>query len=66
MRGQGVIVDRSQEHLAQTDMGIVLLRRILMRELECIQQGRPTKSWTKLAVSEPMPISVPEPAPAPA
>ena len=66
VRGQGVIVDRSQEHLAQTDMGIVLLRRILMRELECIQQGRPTKSWTKLAVSEPMPISVPEPAPAPA
>ena len=40
LRGQGVIVDRSQERLGQSDAGIALLRRIFLRELEAIRNGR--------------------------
>jgi 5,5'-dehydrodivanillate O-demethylase len=49
MRGQGVVVDRSQENLSSSDLGIVFLRRIFMRELEAIRNGQPTKSWTRLS-----------------
>lgn len=62
LRGQGVIVDRANERLAQSDAGIALLRRIFLRELEAIRLGRPTKSWSKLDEATHMPIQVPEPA----
>lgn len=60
VRGQGVVVDRTKETLAQTDMGIILLRRICFRELEAIEAGRPTKQWKRLTEMPDMPI--PEPA----
>jgi 5,5'-dehydrodivanillate O-demethylase len=44
--GQGRIQDRSQEHLSPTDKGVVLLRRILLREMKALREGRPVKDWT--------------------
>lgn len=48
VRGQGVICDRSQENLSTSDAGVAFLRRIFLRELEAIRQGRPTKQWSRL------------------
>jgi 5,5'-dehydrodivanillate O-demethylase len=45
MGGQGVIVDRSMEHLGQSDKGIALLRRIWMREMSALEKGEPLKQW---------------------
>jgi 5,5'-dehydrodivanillate O-demethylase len=46
--GQGPIVDRTEENLGTSDAGIVLLRRILWRELLAVREDRPTKVWRKL------------------
>lgn len=62
LRGQGVIVDRSQERLGQSDAGVALLRRIFLRELEAIREGRPIKQWSRLDESVDLPIQNPEPA----
>jgi len=62
LRGQGVIVDRSRERLAQSDAGIALLRRIFLREIEAIRLGRPTKAWAKLDEATELPIQIPETA----
>jgi 5,5'-dehydrodivanillate O-demethylase oxygenase subunit len=43
--GQGVIADRTQDHLASQDIGIITLRNIWMRELRALAEGRPTKQW---------------------
>lgn len=48
VRGQGEIYDRSQENLSTSDAGVVFLRKIFLRELEAIREGRPTKQWSKL------------------
>jgi 5,5'-dehydrodivanillate O-demethylase oxygenase subunit len=61
LRGQGRIVDRSQERLGQSDAGVALLRRIFLRELEAIREGRPIKAWTRLDEPAHLPIQVPEP-----
>ena len=47
--GQGVIADRTRERLGRSDGGIVLLRRMLWRELEAIREGAPPKDWRRLA-----------------
>ncbi len=57
--GQGQIVDRTQENLSSSDAGVLFLRRVVLRELEAIQSGRPTKQWA------PLPESVHLPAPSP-
>ncbi|WP_157217557.1 Rieske 2Fe-2S domain-containing protein [Flavisphingomonas formosensis] len=44
--GQGTIADRHAEHLGRTDAGVVMLRRIMARELQALAEGRPTKQWT--------------------
>ena len=62
MRGQGAIFDRSKEYLGSSDAGIVMLRRIFLRELEAIRAGPPPKDWTRLAEPAHMPIQVAEPA----
>lgn len=49
-RGQGVIADRSLEMLGKSDLGVVTLRRIFLRELEAQREGRPMKQWHKRAV----------------
>jgi 5,5'-dehydrodivanillate O-demethylase oxygenase subunit len=43
--GQGQIADREHEHLGQTDVMIALLRRIYLRELQALAEGRPLTPW---------------------
>jgi 5,5'-dehydrodivanillate O-demethylase oxygenase subunit len=62
VRGQGKIVDRSQERLAKTDAGIAFLRRIFQRELTAIREGRATKQWKRPQQDIELPIQVAEPA----
>ncbi|MGH7088950.1 MAG: Rieske 2Fe-2S domain-containing protein, partial [Stellaceae bacterium] len=58
LAAQGRITDRAQDWLGQSDKGIILLRRILERELTALAEGRPLKEWRRpkermgLAVSE--------------
>lgn len=39
MISQGAIAKHSEEHLATTDRGIVMLRRFLLKQLEAVRQG---------------------------
>jgi 5,5'-dehydrodivanillate O-demethylase len=43
--GQGVIADRTQEHLGRSDIGVILFRKIWERELRALAEGRPLKRW---------------------
>jgi len=40
MVSQGVIAKHSEEHLATTDRGIVMLRRLLQAQLDAVAAGR--------------------------
>ena len=40
MVSQGVIARHSEEHLAQSDRGIVMLRRLLQKQLDAVREGR--------------------------
>ena len=62
LRGQGRVVDRSRERLGASDAGVAILRRIFLRELAAIKEGRPTKQWTRLEEPAHMPIQIPETA----
>jgi 5,5'-dehydrodivanillate O-demethylase len=44
--GQGRIANRHAEHLGRTDLGVVMLRRIMTREFHALAEGRPSKAWT--------------------
>jgi 5,5'-dehydrodivanillate O-demethylase len=48
--GQGRIADRENEHLGRSDRAIVLWRRILMRELQAIAEGRAPKKWVRPSI----------------
>jgi 5,5'-dehydrodivanillate O-demethylase len=50
--GQGPIVDRHHEMLGRTDAGVILLRRIMAREYQAMEEGRPTTAWTKCPLIE--------------
>src|SRR3989304_5346136 len=43
--GQGPIEDRGRERLGRSDVGIILWRKILLRELRAMAEGRPAKEW---------------------
>jgi len=43
--GQGTIANRHAEHLGRTDAGVVMLRRLMARELDLMMAGEPTKDW---------------------
>lgn len=60
--GQGPIADRENEILGSSDKGVAFLRRIFLRELQLVQEGRPTKKWRKLDQTIELPIQVPETA----
>lgn len=47
--GQGRIADRHAEHLARTDVGVVMLRKLWARELTLLAEGKPTKQWSTLS-----------------
>jgi 5,5'-dehydrodivanillate O-demethylase len=43
--GQGVVVDRSIEHLGYTDRSLLLYRSLWLREMRALAEGRPLKQW---------------------
>ncbi len=45
--GQGAIPDRASDHLGTADVGVALLRRIWMRELRALAEGRPLTQWVR-------------------
>ena len=57
MAGQGVVADRKAENLGRSDRAIGLLRRIWLREMRALEEGKPLKPWrrstdAKLQMSE--------------
>ncbi len=42
--GQGRIADRSQEYLAPSDRGIVMIRRRFLNDIEAVNDGRDPKA----------------------
>lgn len=56
--GQGTVVDRGHETLGRSDAGIALMRRIFLREMEALRDGRPTKAWRKLEHAVELPPQV--------
>jgi 5,5'-dehydrodivanillate O-demethylase len=54
--GQGAIADRANERLGASDAGIALLRRIMIREMEAVRDGRPAKQWRPLETAEELPV----------
>ena len=61
LMGQGVVTDRNRELLGRSDMGVAFLRRLFLRELAAIEQGKPTKTWTPMTTPVDMPIPVRSP-----
>jgi 5,5'-dehydrodivanillate O-demethylase len=49
--GQGTIADRTQEFLAGSDQGIVLIRRQLFKDLDAIAAGRDPKAVIRAAAA---------------
>jgi 5,5'-dehydrodivanillate O-demethylase len=43
--GQGVIANRSTDHLGPSDAGTILLRKIYARELRALAEGKPLTQW---------------------
>jgi 5,5'-dehydrodivanillate O-demethylase len=43
--GQGTIADRNGERLGAIDQGTLLLRKLWLRELTALAEGRPLKEW---------------------
>jgi 5,5'-dehydrodivanillate O-demethylase len=43
--GQGAIPDRDVERLGRSDAAIILIRKIWLRELRALAEGRPLKTW---------------------
>lgn len=43
--GQGVIADRENENLGQSDVGVAMLRRVIAREMKALRDGAPLKQW---------------------
>lgn len=46
--GQGTIADRASECLGASDRGISMFRKILWREMEAVETGKPPKQWKRL------------------
>lgn len=47
LAGQGVIADRSAEHLGQSDKAILVLRRLWTRELQALERGAELTRWRR-------------------
>ena len=43
--GQGVIANRENENLGQSDVGVAMLRRVIAREMKALRDGTPLKQW---------------------
>ena len=51
--GQGRIVDRSQDLLGTSDVGVAMIRKLWQRELYAFAEGRPVKAWKKSSAIRP-------------
>jgi 5,5'-dehydrodivanillate O-demethylase len=49
--GQGVIADRSLEHLGESDRGVILLRKRLLEDMEAVAAGRDPKGMIRDAAA---------------
>jgi 5,5'-dehydrodivanillate O-demethylase len=47
--GQGPIAPRAQDHLGQSDVGVIAVRKLWRAELEALAAGRPLRSWHRPA-----------------
>ena len=53
--GQGAISDRTQEHLAASDKGVILYRKMLLEQMERVERGEePMAVIRDRAENEPM------------
>jgi 5,5'-dehydrodivanillate O-demethylase len=43
--GQGAIADRENERLGRSDVGVALIRKLWLRELNALDRGDPLKKW---------------------
>jgi len=46
---QGLIADRTREHLTPTDLGVVHFRKLMLKEIECLKSGREPAAAKKAA-----------------
>jgi 5,5'-dehydrodivanillate O-demethylase len=51
--GQGRVVDRQQDLLGISDVGVAMVRRIWQRELRAFAEGRAPKAWKKTTAIRP-------------
>ncbi len=52
--GQGVVADRTQEHLGQSDRGVALMRRRFLSDLQAIARGEDPKAVIRAAGVDPI------------
>ena len=52
--GQGRIADRDRERLGRADVGVILIRKLWLRELLAQKEGRPLKQWRRPPDLRPM------------
>jgi 5,5'-dehydrodivanillate O-demethylase len=52
--GQGRIADRVHERLGRADVGVILIRKLWLRELLAQEQGRPLTQWRRSPELRPM------------
>jgi 5,5'-dehydrodivanillate O-demethylase len=45
--GQGRIVNRDNDHLGRSDIGVILLRKLWRQELQALAEGLPMREWTR-------------------
>jgi 5,5'-dehydrodivanillate O-demethylase len=45
--GQGRIADRERERLGRADTGVIAIRKLWLRELRALAEGRPLARWTR-------------------
>jgi len=58
---QGEIVDRSQEHLGESDRGIILFRRLLMEQMDIVQAGgEPMNVFRDPATNQSLDLPIPD------
>jgi 5,5'-dehydrodivanillate O-demethylase len=44
--GQGRVADRHHERLGRSDRGVIMIRKLWLRELRALAEGRPLKRWS--------------------
>ena len=45
--GQGAVADRTHERLGRSDSALILMRKLWLRELQALADGRPLKRWRR-------------------